>query len=395
MSNAQNAQIMGQVMSVVDRLAGNPNSKLDATNVIDLINKLTETVSAGYQRVSDLETSTSLTAAVTPAKTATEVTTAPATSTPVQAPTVAEAAPAETPVSVVTETPKATTAEQPVKVAAKRTASATVKSAPAPKNPAEKTVAKAPAPVLEESAAKTETVAKVDPAKAPTKATAKATKNVTKEVPAPVANEDKDVATAESMIQEHGSARAAAAYIEKTRTRGRKTAWQKIIEERADQELRTAAKTHKKINAEGLAAAIASAQQDRKDKKSEVTDAQAAREYSLKTTGYPFSHIDRKPFMDPEKALGADITCLIDGSKRTMMSRYIEAKYAMTPEEYIAHFDLRPDYPMTADLYKKEKRRLAGEQGLGQRKAEEEAAAAVEQVTPATTKRRSRQRAAA
>lgn len=397
MSNAQNAQIMGQVMSVVDRLAGNPNSKLDATNVIDLINKLTETVSAGYQRVSDLETSTSLTAAVTPAKTAAEVTTAPATSAPVQAPTVAEAAPAETPVAVVTETPKATAAEQPVKAAAKRTASATVKSAPAPKTPAAKTVAKAPAPapVVEAPAAKTETVAKVDPAKAPTKATAKATKNVTKEAPAPVANEDKDVATAESMIQEHGSARAAAAYVEKNRTRGRKTAWQKIIEERADQELRAAAKTHKKINAEGLAAAIASAQQDRKDKKSEVTDAQAAREYSLKTTGYPFSHIDRKPFMDPEKALGADITCLIDGSKRTMMSRYIDAKYAMTPEEYIAHFDLRPDYPMTADLYKKEKRRLAGEQGLGQRKAEEEAAAAVEQVTPATTKRRSRQRAAA
>ncbi|MCV9963786.1 MucR family transcriptional regulator [Pararhizobium sp. BT-229] len=392
MSNAQNAQIMGQVMSVVDRLAGNPNSKLDATNVIDLINKLTETVSAGYQRVADLETSTSLTAAVTPARTAAEVTTAPETSAAVEAPAVAEAAPAETPVAVVTATPKATATAQPVKAAAKRTATAAVKSAPASKAPAAKTVAKAPAPapVAEAPAAKTETVSKA----APSKATAKASKK-TKEAPAPVTNEDKDVATAESMIQEHGSARAAAAYVEKNRTRGRKTAWQKIIEERADQELRASAKNHKKVNAEGLAAAIASAQQDRKDKKSEKTDAQAAREYSLKTTGYPFSHIERKPFMDPEKALGAEITCLIDGSKRTMMSRYIDAKYAMTPEEYIAHFDLRPDYPMTADLYKKEKRRLAGEQGLGQRKADEEAAAPVEQATPATTKRRSRQRAAA
>jgi predicted transcriptional regulator len=353
---------MDHVMSVVDRLAGNPNSGLDVNNVVDTITKLQSTITAGYQRVLNLETSTSLTAAVTPAETAVEVTaSAPETATAVETP-------AEAPVEVANVAPKATA--KPTKAASKKTESTTVKSTPAPKE------------IVSQTKAATE------------EATAKPTE-ATNESAAPIVNEDKDVATAESMIKEHGSARAAAIYIEQNRTRGRKTAWQKIIEERADKELRSAAKNHKKINADGLASAIANAQQDRKDKKSKITDAQAAREYSLKTTGYPFAHIDRKPVMDPEKALGAKITCLIDGVQKTMMSRYIDAKYAMSPEEYIAHFDLSPDYPMTADLYRNEKRRLAEEQGLGQRGGEEEAAPVVEQVTPATTKRRSRQRAAA
>jgi predicted transcriptional regulator len=234
-------------------------------------------------------------------------------------------------------------------------------------------------------------------AKAAPKAAAKTSTKVTKQAPAPapapepaepLTAEQKDVATAESIISEHGSARAAAAYIEQNRTRGRKTAWQKIVEERADKELRDAARNHKKINADGLAAAIAA-------KPTEVSDAQAKRQYSLETTGYPFSFLDRKPFMDAEKALGSKITCLIDGAERTMMSRYIDAKYAMTPEEYIAHFNLRPDYPMTSNGYKEEKRRLAAVQELGKGKRPTAEAAPVQEATPATTSnRRSRKRAA-
>ena len=386
MSNTQNAEIMGQVMSVVDRMAGNPNSKLDVSNLIDTITKLTDVITAGYQRVASLETSTSLTAAVSPAAAA-EVTTAPA---PVAAPATAEVAPAATVTETVQPAPE-------VKAATKRTASASVKSAPAAKAPQAKAaksqtktapviqapVVKAPEPAPE--------VAPVTEAKAGRKSAkaAKGSKRASKQQEAaPMTQEQKDIATAESMIQEHGSARGAAAYVEKNRTRGRKTAWQKIIEERADQELRTAAKSHKKINADGLAAAIASI------KGTDISEGQAARDYSLRTTGYAFSHLDRTPKVDPEKALGAKITCLIDGEKRTMMSRYIEAKYAMKPEEYIAHFDLRPDYPMTADTYKKEKRRLAEVQELGKRKADD-AVPVEEQATPAATNRRSRSRAAA
>jgi predicted transcriptional regulator len=400
MSNTQNEQIMGQVMSVVDRLAGNPNSKMDVNNVFDTINKLRDTITDGYKRVANLEASTSLTAAVAPAETAAEVTTAPVTT---------QATPAATPVATVTEPVQSAPAVEPVKAAAKRTATATVKSAPAAKpTPAKasksETTAPAVAPLAETPVVAPEMEANAPAAKAGRRSTAKvakadkpakatketrASKKAAKQVAAVTTQEDKDVATAESMIQEHGSARGAAAYVEKNRTRGRKTAWQKIIEERADQELRNAAKSHKKINADGLAAAIASV------KGTEISPAQAARDYSLSTTGYAFSHISRDPVMDPEKALGAMITCLIDGSKRTMLSRRLEAKWAMTPEEYIAHFDLRHDYPTTATAYKEEKRRLAEVQELGKRKPDE--AAPVEQETPATpaaTNRRSRSRAA-
>jgi predicted transcriptional regulator len=375
---------MDQVMSITDRLAGNPNSKLDVNNLFDFITKLTDTVTAGYHKVAVLEASTSLTAAETPAvKTvATAAPTAVAETVQAEAPVAAEPAP----VVAAAPAPSARTA-RPNKAAAKKTASATVKSAPAVEAPA--------APVLKAPASATP---KAAAPKATAKSTAKASKKSAAPAPAPtpapqgpMTAEEKDQATADSMIAEHGSARAAAAYIEKNRTRGRKTAWQKIIEERADQELRSSARNHKKINAEGLAAAIAS-------KPTEISEAQAKREYSLETTGYPFSFLDRKPVMDPEKALGTMITCLIDGAERTMMSRYIEAKYAMTPEEYIAHFDLRPDYPMTAGGYKEEKRRLAEVQELGKGKRTTEEAApapAVEEATPATvSNRRSRKRAA-
>jgi predicted transcriptional regulator len=378
---------MDQVMSITDRLAGNPNSKLDANNLFDFITKLTDTVSAGYQKVAALEASTSLTAAETPAvKTAVEpaaITTAEAVQA--EAPVVAETAP------VAATAPAASApATQPTKSAAKKTASATIKSAPAvPAPTAAAPAAKAPA------TAKTPAAAKAAAPKAEAKSTAKATKKAPAPAPAPEAPmtaEEKDQATADSMIAEHGSARAAAAYVEKNRTRGRKTAWQKIIEERADQELRGAARNHKKINAQGLAAAIAA-------KPEGVSDAEAKKTYSLETTGYAFAHIDRKPVMDPEKALGAKITCLIDGVEKTMMSRYLDAAYAMSPEEYIAHFDLRPDYPMTADGYKGEKRRLAAVQGLGKGKRTtdqaEAAPAPVAAETPATvSNRRSRKRAA-
>jgi predicted transcriptional regulator len=383
---------MEQVLSIVDRLAGNPNSKLDTTNLVDVITQLTEVVSVGYQKVAALEASTSLTAAETPAvKTAAEPAAVATVAKTVQAeaPVVAKTAPVARPAPVAATAP-ATSAPtaQPTKSAAKKTASATIKSAPAVAAPT------IPAPVLTAPAAKA-TASKAAAPKAAAKSTAKASKNAPAPAPVPqgpMTPEEKDQATADSMIAEHGSARAAAAYIEKNRTRGRKTAWQKIIEQKADDELRSAARNHKKINAEGLASAIAA-------KPEGVSEAQAKKAYSLETTGYAFAHIDRKPVIDPEKALGAKITCLIDGVEKTMMSRYIDAQFAMSPEEYIAHFDLRPDYPMTADGYKGEKRRLAAVQGLGKGKrtttAEEAAPAPVEEATPATvSNRRSRKRAA-
>lgn len=334
MSNAEKA--MDQVLAIMEKMAGNPNSQINAANVVQIMNQVTDTVIDGYKRVAELQTSTSLTAAEKPA-TVPQVATA---QTETQ-----EAAPVAQPAAGPVQTETATAEEAPAvaaapKAAAKRTSSdsntmrsTASKKAEGPK--VEETVAQAPEPQ-------------------------------------PVLPVDEDTATAESMIREHGSAEAALKVLEENRKRGRKSAWHKIIEARADEERRAAPKKSGKVNAQALAEAIARGK--------------TPEEASAEQTGYKFAHISRKPVMDPEKAIGAtEITCLIDGVKRTMMSRYLKSEHHMTPKEYIAHFGLRDDYPMTTQGYRTEKRRLAEIQKLGKRKAEEAAAAPAQ--TPAASNR--------
>jgi len=69
-------------------------------------------------------------------------------------------------------------------------------------------------------------------------------------------------------------------------------------------------------------------------------------------SGYKFAHISRIPVMDPEDAIKDDtIINLIDGVEQKMLKRSLNTKYGMTPEEYRIHFNLRPDYPVTAPNY--------------------------------------------
>lgn len=342
MSNTTNPSIMEQVMSVMDKMAGNPNSKLDATNFGDVMSNVTDVLISGYRKVDAYNSSTSLTAAEQPAT---------VSSAPAPVPAAAPAPVAETAPAQVTEIAEATVAPaiapQPERTAAKKTATNTIKSAPAKKTgKAANKAAPAPAPVT----------------------------------PAPVeVDQNEDVATADSMIREHGSARQALAYLDANKKRGRKTAWHKIIEERAEKELREAP-TMGVPDADAIAQAMAAGK--------------TREEASAELTGYKFADISRTPIMDPEKALvGTKMTCLIDGAKRTMMSRYLDSKFGMSPEEYRAHFNLRSDYPMTTDSYKNEKRRLAEVQQLGKRRpAQAEAAAPAE---AATTTRKTRTRKAA
>lgn len=106
---------------------------------------------------------------------------------------------------------------------------------------------------------------------------------------------------------------------------------------------------------------------------------------------YKFADLSREPVMDPEEAIKGDILiCLIDGEPRKMMSRWLSSRYNMTPEEYIAHFNLRDNYPMTSPGYSNEKRLYAKKQGLGTSKLLENsrkkkaAAAAVAKSAKAT-----------
>ncbi|MCZ7861246.1 MucR family transcriptional regulator [Agrobacterium salinitolerans] len=81
---------------------------------------------------------------------------------------------------------------------------------------------------------------------------------------------------------------------------------------------------------------------------------------------YEFAHISRTPAVPISKSLvGKHIICLVDGAKKTFLTRYLLAKYGMTPQDYRIHFGLPSDYPMTATAYRDRKSELAVNQGLG------------------------------
>lgn len=132
-----------------------------------------------------------------------------------------------------------------------------------------------------------------------------------------------------ALIRKWGSARAALEAATADRGRGRKPAWLKILAESADMEER--------------------------------------REASRRTSSeYKFASIPRKPAVPIGQSVKDDyIVCLVDGSKRTFLTRYLLAKFGMTPQDYRIHFGLPSDYPMTASNYRALKSRQAHDQGLG------------------------------
>ncbi len=63
------------------------------------------------------------------------------------------------------------------------------------------------------------------------------------------------------------------------------------------------------------------------------------------------------------------IVCLEDGKKLTMLKRYLQTNYGMTPQDYRAKWNLPADYPMVAPDYAEKRRTLAKAIGLGRKKA--------------------------
>lgn len=339
MSNQSPTTVMGQIVGAFEKLVSNPNSKIDFTNFENVFDRLSTKIMEGYQKVADMNLGT-----VEIRETA---------SAPASAPT---------PVAPATATaiiPVADNASAPMPVAA----NTSKKSAATPKV-SETTAETQPAePVKTASAAKKISTLKVSKP-APTSSPAKAAKDATPTGPLT------DEQEAAKLVAEHGSAREAAAALNAAHHRGRKSAVHKLVESMAKEEIRMApemaAKTRSRV------AIMANKGQS-----------------AAEVTGYKFADIGRKPIMDPEEAIGYEkITCLIDGEARTMLSRWIKSKYQMTPEEYIAHFNLREDYPMTSQAYVDEKQKLAKKQGLGlgnrKHPKEDEAPAQAAQATVAT-----------
>lgn len=87
---------------------------------------------------------------------------------------------------------------------------------------------------------------------------------------------------------------------------------------------------------------------------------------------------EQKPAVPIRSSVKPDyIVCLEDGRKLTMLKRYLQTRYGMTPQQYRQKWKLPADYPMVAPNYADRRRDLAKAMGLGQKvKASDTPAAA-------------------
>jgi predicted transcriptional regulator len=60
------------------------------------------------------------------------------------------------------------------------------------------------------------------------------------------------------------------------------------------------------------------------------------------------------------------LVCLVCGKRQKLLKRHLEVEHGLTPREYRDTFELKPDYPMVAPSYTKQRRELALKSGLGQ-----------------------------
>jgi predicted transcriptional regulator len=58
------------------------------------------------------------------------------------------------------------------------------------------------------------------------------------------------------------------------------------------------------------------------------------------------------------------LVCLVCGQRQKMLKRHLAVRHDLTPAEYRERFGLKPDYPMTAPNYAKQRREVALATGL-------------------------------
>jgi len=78
----------------------------------------------------------------------------------------------------------------------------------------------------------------------------------------------------------------------------------------------------------------------------------------------------REPAISIRKSLASPdhIVSLIDGKPYKSLKRHLRA-HGLTPDDYRAHFGLKPDYPMVAPTYAEGRRAIALSFGLGRKRA--------------------------
>jgi predicted transcriptional regulator len=73
-----------------------------------------------------------------------------------------------------------------------------------------------------------------------------------------------------------------------------------------------------------------------------------------------------EPVVPVRRSITPDhLLCLVCGKKQRLLKRHLLTEHALTPEQYRATFELKPDYPMAAPNYSQQRRELAVKIGLG------------------------------
>jgi len=62
------------------------------------------------------------------------------------------------------------------------------------------------------------------------------------------------------------------------------------------------------------------------------------------------------------------LVCFEDGTKHTMLRRYIKRRFNMTPEQYRNKWGLPDDYPFVAPSYSAHRAKIAKKSGLGHKR---------------------------
>lgn len=76
-----------------------------------------------------------------------------------------------------------------------------------------------------------------------------------------------------------------------------------------------------------------------------------------------------EPAVPVRQSLKSDhLVCLVCGKKQKLLKRHLLAGHSLTPDQYRKLFDLKPDYPMVAPKYARQRRELALQIGLGRPK---------------------------
>jgi predicted transcriptional regulator len=59
------------------------------------------------------------------------------------------------------------------------------------------------------------------------------------------------------------------------------------------------------------------------------------------------------------------LVCLVCGKPQKILRRHLDVAHQLTPEAYREQFGLRPDYPMAAPGYSRQRSDMAKRVGLG------------------------------